>query len=68
MTLTSNDTARPRDRTKRWLERLGRSKRALWVLFGASFAETLVLPIPIELILIPFMAANRSRISVVVSR
>ena len=62
MTLTKDGSAGHRDRTKRWLERLGRSKRALWVLFGASFAETLVLPIPIELILIPFMAANPRRV------
>ena len=65
MTISTNDSAGHHDRTKRWLERLGRSKRALWVLFGASFAETLVLPIPIELILIPFMAANRARVWIV---
>lgn len=61
MTSSTADSPGHTDRTKRWLKRLGQSKRALWVLFGASFAETLVLPIPIELILIPFMAANRSR-------
>ena len=37
----------------------------MWVLFAASFAETLVVPIPIELILIPFMAANRARVWVI---
>ncbi|KAA9008779.1 YqaA family protein [Histidinibacterium aquaticum] len=62
MTLSDTDTEEHGKRVKRWLERLSRSKRALWVLFGASFAETLIVPIPIELILIPFMAANRSRI------
>lgn len=62
MTLTTDESAGHRDRTKRWLERLSRSKRAFWVLFGASFAETLVVPIPIEVILIPFMAANRRRV------
>ena len=34
----------------------------LWWLFWASFAETLVVPIPIELVLIPFMLANRHRL------
>lgn len=65
MDLSTDDKTPPRDRTKRWLERLSRSKRTMWVLFGASFAETLVLPIPIELILIPFMAANRARVWVI---
>ncbi len=49
-------------RVARWLGRLSQSKKALWVLFWASFAETLVVPIPIEVILIPFMATNRHRI------
>lgn len=62
---SSDDQAPTRDRTRRWLERLSRSRRAMWVLFAASFAETLVLPIPIELILIPFMAANRARVWVI---
>ena len=49
-------------RVTRWLARLSQSKKALWVLFWASFAETIVVPIPIEVILIPFMATNRHRI------
>jgi len=53
MKISIDESSGHRDRTKRWLERLSQSKRALWMLFGASFAETLVLPIPIELILIP---------------
>ncbi|MDX5401004.1 MAG: hypothetical protein LPK02_01365, partial [Rhodobacterales bacterium] len=65
MSYSTDDTPAPRDRTKRWLERLSRSRRAMWVLFAASFAETLVVPIPIELILIPFMAANRARVWVI---
>ena len=32
------------------------------VFFGASLAETLIVPIPIELILIPYMIANRARV------
>ena len=49
-------------RVQRWMDRLGNSKRALWTLFVASIAETLLVPIPIELILIPYMLANRARI------
>jgi membrane protein YqaA with SNARE-associated domain len=32
------------------------------VLFWASFAETIIVPIPIELVLIPFMITNRHRL------
>lgn len=49
-------------RVKRWTRRVQRSPRAVWVLFWASFAETIIVPIPIELILIPFMATNRHRL------
>lgn len=49
-------------RVKRWTERVNRSKHALWLLFWASFAETIIVPIPIELILIPFMITNRHRL------
>ena len=49
-------------RVQRWMDRLGNSRRALWTLFVASIAETLLVPIPIELILIPYMLANRARI------
>lgn len=50
------------NRVKRWTARINRSKHALWLLFWASFAETIIVPIPIELILIPFMIANRKRL------
>ena len=57
---------RPKDRmpprVQRWMDRLGNSRTALWTLFYASVAETLLVPIPIELILIPYMLANRARI------
>lgn len=38
-----------------WLDRLDRSRHALWLLFVASMMETLLVPIPIETILIPWM-------------
>jgi len=50
------------ERAQRWLERLNRSHHALWLLFVASFLETIIVPIPIETILIPFMLTNRDRL------
>jgi len=50
------------ERTGDTFRRLARSPHALWWLGLASFAESLVVPIPLEVILIPFMAANRDRI------
>jgi membrane protein YqaA with SNARE-associated domain len=55
MAITSN-------RTKQWFERINRSKNMLWLLGTLSFLETIILPIPIELVLIPLMAANKQRI------
>lgn len=49
-------------RTKQWFERINGSKNMLWLLGTLSFLETIILPIPIELVLIPLMAANRQRI------
>ncbi|WP_417422553.1 YqaA family protein [Halomonas sp.] len=48
--------------TKAWFERINGSKNMLWLLGTLSFLETIILPIPLELILIPLMAANRQRI------
>lgn len=56
------DEAARTPRVKRWARRAERSPRALWVLFWASFAETIIVPIPIELVLIPFMVSNRHRL------
>jgi len=50
------------NRTRRWLERLNGSKHMLWLLAALSFLETIILPVPIELVLIPLMAVNRQRI------
>ncbi|WP_111415565.1 YqaA family protein [Billgrantia lactosivorans] len=44
-----------------WLERLNCSPHALWLLFGASMLETLLVPIPIEVILIPWMLCHPER-------
>lgn len=50
------------ERTKQWFERIHGSKNMLWLLGTLSFLETIILPIPIELVLIPLMAVNKQRI------
>lgn len=47
--------------TRKWLLRLKRTRHKSALLFGFSFLETTVLPIPIEVVLIPYMAAERRR-------
>ena len=49
-------------RTKQWFERINGSKNMLWLLGTLSFLETIILPIPLELVLIPLMAVNRQRL------
>ncbi|CEP35768.1 MULTISPECIES: YqaA family protein [unclassified Halomonas] len=49
-------------RTKQWFERINGSKNMLWLLATLSFLETIILPIPLELVLIPLMAVNRQRL------
>ena len=53
--------------TKRWFERLNKSKYMLWLLAVISFFETIIIPIPIELVVIPLMAVNRNRIWAIAS-
>ncbi len=53
--------------TKRWFERLNKSKYMLWLLAVISFFETIIIPIPIELVVIPLMAINRNRIWAIAS-
>lgn len=57
-----NETGVTSSRVKRWLDRLNRSRHPLWIIGVLSFLETIIIPIPIELILVPMMAANRGRI------
>lgn len=46
----------------RWLQHLANSRHAdLW-LFTASFLETIIVPIPIELVLIPYMLLHQDKI------
>ncbi len=51
------------NRVEKWSERLtSGSKPTDWLLMVASFLETIIVPIPIELVLIPYMIGHRSRI------
>jgi len=50
------------NRTEKWRQRLEASENALALLFVASFLESTVVPIPIEVVLIPFMLTNRNRL------
>ncbi len=49
-------------RVYRWLHRLKTSRHKDRMLFVASFLETLIVPIPIELVLVPYMLSARDRV------
>lgn len=49
-------------RVRRWLSRLKASRHRDPLLFTASVLETLIVPIPIELILVPYMLSERRRL------
>lgn len=49
-------------RAQKWFDRINGSRHMLWVLGVISFLETIIVPIPIEVVLIPLMAANKRRI------
>jgi len=59
---SSLPTIRYMTRAKQWSERLAKSDKALWFVGVGSFLEAIIVPIPIEVVLIPFMLANRDRI------
>jgi len=45
-----------------WLARLARSRHALALMTALSFLEATILPVPLEFVLVPYMAANRERV------
>ncbi len=49
-------------RATRWFDRLNESNHLLWLLGVVSFLETIIIPVPIEVVLIPLMAINRDRV------
>lgn len=52
----------PKRSAVHYLQRLNRSRHSLWLISLMSFLETIIVPIPIEVVLIPYMAANRRRL------
>lgn len=57
-----DDPACEARRVQRWLKRIKASRHKDRLLFLASFLETLVVPIPIELVLVPYMLSRRDRL------
>ena len=49
-------------RADRWVRRIRGSDHVLWLMATLSFFETIIIPIPIELILVPLMLMSRDRI------
>ena len=49
-------------RSERWLAWLQNARHGLPLLFLAAFLESIIVPIPIEVVLVPFMLLNRQRI------
>lgn len=49
-------------RARLWFDRIRHSKHMLWMLGLLSFLETIIIPVPIEVILIPLMAIDKRRI------
>lgn len=50
------------DRLYRWTMNAGNDPRAQWVLAATSFAESALLPLPVDAILIPMMLADRRKV------
>jgi membrane protein YqaA with SNARE-associated domain len=46
-------------RAQEWARRVIESDHSLWMIFVASFLETIIVPIPIELVLVPYMLIRR---------
>jgi membrane protein YqaA with SNARE-associated domain len=61
------ERAKPPSALEKRFEQMMCSKHALWGVFLASLAETTVVPIPIETVLIPVMVTNRRRAWLVAS-
>lgn len=49
-------------RARKWFDRLNSSRHMYWFLGVVSFMETIIVPIPIEVVLIPLMALNRDKV------
>lgn len=49
-------------RANRWLARLAESNHVLWLVFTLSLLESIIVPIPLELILIPLLLSQQHRL------
>ncbi|HET8817514.1 MAG TPA: VTT domain-containing protein [Pseudidiomarina sp.] len=49
-------------RANRWLARLTESNHVLWFIFILSLLESILIPIPLELILIPLLLSQQQRL------
>ncbi|RUO60241.1 YqaA family protein [Pseudidiomarina insulisalsae] len=45
----------------KWLERILRSRSILWMIFILSMLESIIIPVPLELVLIPLLIHERER-------
>ncbi|MBN7821146.1 YqaA family protein [Bowmanella yangjiangensis] len=58
----SSQPAGMSSKAEKWLDKLRQSNHALVLLFFLSMLEATIIPIPLELILIPYMLIERERI------
>lgn len=49
-------------RAERWLRRIRESRHTLWLMGTLSFLETIIVPVPMELVLVPLMVIDRDKI------
>jgi membrane protein YqaA with SNARE-associated domain len=52
-------------RVKAWSARIAESRHGLMLIFIASFLEAIIVPIPLELVLIPYMLKERQRVWII---
>ncbi|MBY6063012.1 YqaA family protein [Pseudidiomarina sediminum] len=48
-------------KANRWLERILASNHVLWMIFVLSMLESIIIPVPLELVLIPLLIHERKR-------
>jgi membrane protein YqaA with SNARE-associated domain len=48
-------------RVERWRKRIENSPHGLWLIGAASYLESIIIPIPLEVVLIPYLMARRDR-------
>jgi membrane protein YqaA with SNARE-associated domain len=51
-----------KDHGTRWKERIERSSHGFWLIGLASYLESIIVPIPLEVVLVPYLIARRDRL------